>query len=148
MSACASTAKWNQRKKLYVCAKIPGSQVRISQGNRNEKNLRKVSLGETDRGHFPILTLISGSLLQEKPGGCDVCFAHLHIFSPQMSKAHFPKGKLVSICLVFELDLGEKKKKKIESVFYELLLAVSSLYPILKNLTITVYQYFQINLKQ
>lgn len=33
-------------------------------------------------------------------------FAHLHIFSLQMSKVHLPKGKLAFICLVCELDFG------------------------------------------
>lgn len=54
--------------------------------------------------------------------GMVYCFTHLHSFILQMSKAHLPRGKLVFICLVCELGFGGKK-----SIFYELLLAISSL---------------------
>ena len=39
MSVGDSSAEWNQRRECCVWARIPGSQVWISQGNPNENTL-------------------------------------------------------------------------------------------------------------
>lgn len=77
--------------------KFPGSQVWIGQGT----GMRKPKEGEFWRDiarTLPYIDTFLDVFFKKSLEDMIYCFAHLPIFNPWMSKAHLPKGKLISIC--------------------------------------------------